>query len=79
MNLKPYFNANYKEHSMYKNVPVEFLEETLNLLQKNGVKYRIRYRGSRTNPSDVATRNRANRWQDCLKVYANRFSVYFKE
>lgn len=79
MNLTPFFNSNYKERSMYKNIPIEYLGETVSLLRKNNVKYRIRFRGSRTNPSDVATRYKAQRWQDCLKEYANRFSVYYEE
>jgi hypothetical protein len=40
-----------------------------------GKKIRVRYRGQRNNPQDRRYRNQ--RMQDCVKQFADRFSVYF--
>ena len=73
MNLSPF--VNYREMARYKNVPIEYLDEVKALLRKKGKKFRIRYRGPRTCFSDIRPRHR--RMQDCLKEFANRFSVYY--
>jgi hypothetical protein len=73
MNLSPF--VNYREMARYKNVPIEYLDEVKTLLRKKGKKFRIRYRGPRTCFSDI--RPRHQRMQDCLKEFANRFSVYY--
>ena len=79
MNLKPYLTkrsidwAHY-EVSLCKNIPIAELENVKSFLRGKGFKFRIRYRGPRTNPLD--TRYRHQRMQDCLKKFANRFSVY---
>jgi hypothetical protein len=82
MNLKPFVNNSmssyyrqHKELAKYKNIPIEYLDEVKALLQKNGQKYRIRYRGPRNKFMDI--RPRHVRMQDCLKRFANRFSVYY--
>jgi len=74
MNLSPF--VNYREMARYKNVPIEYLDEVKTLLRKKGKKFRIRYRGPRTCFSDI--RPRHQRMQDCLKEFANRFSVYYR-
>jgi hypothetical protein len=74
MNLSPF--VNYREMARYKNVPIEYLDEVKTLLLKKGNKFRIRYRGPRTCFSDI--RPRHQRMQDCLKEFANRFSVYYR-
>jgi len=74
MNLSPF--VNYREMARYKNVPIEYLDEVKTLLRKKGKKFRIRYRGPRTCFSDI--RPRHQRMQDCLKDFANRFSVYYR-
>ena len=74
MNLKPFVNHDSKERAAFKNVPIEFFHEVKALLAKNGLKYRIRFRGTRTHPKD--NRDRYARWLDCDKQFANRFSVY---
>ena len=74
MNLSPF--VNYREMARYKNVPIEYLDEVKTLLLKKGEKFRIRYRGPRTCFSDI--RPRHQRMQDCLKEFANRFSVYYR-
>jgi len=74
MNLSPF--VNYREMARYKNVPIEYLDEVKTLLRKKGKKFRIRYRGPRTCFSDIRPRNQ--RMQDCLKEFANRFSVYYR-
>ena len=73
MNLSPF--VNYREMARYKNVPIEYLDEVKTLLRKKGKKFRIRYRGPRTCFSDI--RPCHQRMQDCLKEFANRFSVYY--
>jgi hypothetical protein len=74
MNLKPFVNHDSKERAAFKNVPIEFFFEVKALLAKNGLKHRIRFRGTRTHPND--TRTVFARWQDCDKQFANRFSIY---
>ena len=82
MNLKPFVNNSmssyyrqHKELAKHKNIPIEYLGEVKALLKKQGLKFRIRYRGPRTCFSDI--RPRHQRMQDCLKEFANRFSVYY--
>jgi hypothetical protein len=74
MNLTPF--VNYREMACYKNIPIDYLDEVKALLYKKGNKFRIRYRGPRTCFSDI--RPRHQRMQDCLKEFANRFSVYYR-
>jgi hypothetical protein len=62
-----------REASVYKNIPIEYLDA---FRQAFPGMYRIRYRGSRTNPLDK--RCRQSRRADCLKQFANRFSAYYK-
>lgn len=62
------------EVAVYKNIPIEYLEEVRECFKNENVKIRVRYRGSRTNPADCRDRNR--RMQDCVKQFADRFSVY---
>lgn len=61
----------------YKNVPIELLSTTRRLLKSKGLKFRIRYRGPRCSIFD--TRPLRSRKQDCLKRFANRFTVYILE
>ena len=89
MNLKPYeiitrrqaetkmvcgMYIHYATDIQYKNVPMELLTTTKRLLRSKGLKFRIRYRGPRCSIFD--TRCLRNRKQDCLKRFANRFTVY---
>lgn len=76
MNLNPYkvrYTGRY-EVAMYKNIPISELESVRAFFKGYGIKVRIRYRGPRTNPLDM--RYKHQRMQDCLKRFANRFSVY---
>jgi len=84
MNLKPYevrttnswrpLFADRIVWVQYKNVPMEKLTTTKRLLKSKGLKFRIRYRGPRCSVFD--TRPASSRRQDCLKRFANRFTVY---
>lgn len=74
MNLKPF--VTYREIARYKNVPIEYLDEVKTLLRKKGKNFRIRYRGPRNDPADLRPKDR--RMQDCLKQFANRFSIYYR-
>jgi hypothetical protein len=83
MNLKPFVNIapssyfiGHREMAKYKNVPIKYLDEVKSLLRKQGKKFRIRYRGPRTHLLDF--RPHKCRMQDCLKEFANRFSVYYR-
>lgn len=78
MNLRPYNvkPTGYRyEVAMYKNIPIGQLEEVRAFFKSKDIKVRIRYRGNRNAFGD--TRPKHQRMQDCLKMYANRFSVYF--
>lgn len=75
MNLTPFVNLR-REMACYKNIPINYLDEVKALLYKKGEKFRIRYRGPRTCFSDIRPHNQ--RMQDCLKEFANRFSVYYR-
>lgn len=83
MNLKPFVNnalssyyRGHREMANYKNVPIQYLDEVKSLLRKQGKKFRIRYRGPRNHLMDF--RPHKCRMQDCLKEFANRFSVYYR-
>lgn len=62
------------EMSLYKNIPVEYLPQIREYFNEKNIKIQVRYRGSRTNPLD--RRYRTQRMQDCVKQFADRFSVY---
>lgn len=68
--------AGLRERATYKNIPIEYLPQVRAYFKSQGKKTHIRFRGSRTNPLD--RRYRSQRMQDCLKEFADRFSVYFK-
>jgi hypothetical protein len=74
INLENYKTIN--EIGFYKNIPISHLPEVKEHFRKEGVKIRIRYRGSRTNPLDPRPNYR--RYQDCLAQFADRFSVYLE-
>jgi hypothetical protein len=83
MNLRPFITQikpyqlngrNIYEVSNFKNIPIAELELVKSFLRGKGLKFRIRYRGPRTNPMDIRPKHR--RMQDCLKSFANRFTVY---
>ena len=63
------------EIAAYKNIPIELLPSMREYFKSQGKKIRVRYRGQRNNPLDRRYRNQ--RMQDCVKQFADRFSVYF--
>ena len=66
------------EWSFYKGIPIEHLEEVKAQLRAEGRgNYRIRYRGQRNNPLD--TRSSTQRYQQCLKRFAQSFAIYFDD
>jgi hypothetical protein len=67
-----YSNNRRGERACFKNVPVKLLEEFKDAF-KDEFKFRIRYRGPR--PFGRG-RGYATRQSTCLKVDAERFSVY---
>ena len=64
----------YPEFSLYKNIPIQHLDDVRAFFKLRGMEIRIRYRGSRTNPNDKRTARR--RQCDCVREFADRFSVY---
>lgn len=62
------FKTKGRECSIYKNIPITMLEAFRNAFPG---KYRIRYRGPRND-----YRYASQRQAECLRAYANRFSVY---
>lgn len=75
--LKPFRSDRTIENSLWKNIPIEELEnvqrvlrETFPVVGRSGQRFLYRFRGSRTQPG------RISRQQTCLKRDANRFSVY---
>lgn len=61
----------------YKQIPIQFLEDTRQVLKANKKPYRIRFRGPRnTEPMD--TRHRYTKQHDCLKQFATSFSIYWR-
>jgi hypothetical protein len=67
-------NSSYSEGSLYKGIPIEYLEQVRAYFKSQNITVTIRYRGSRTNPGDI--RDRSQRMQDCLKKFASTFAVY---
>jgi hypothetical protein len=67
-------NSSYNEGSLYKGIPIEYLEQVRTYFKSQNITVTIRYRGSRTNPGDIRDRNQ--RMQDCLKKFASTFTVY---
>ena len=67
--------APHNERAAYKNIPVGVLPFVCAYFKLQGKKIRVRYRGQRNNPLDRRYRNQ--RMQDCVKQFADRFSVYF--
>ncbi len=71
-------------YTQYKNVPIELLPEAKATLKAKRVNYRIRYRGPRTlafawdenGRLTCDPREERARKQDCLKRFANRFTIY---
>lgn len=66
----------YPEASIYKMVPIQYLEEMRHHLKKLDIKYRMRWRGPRNDPNDI--RDKYQRQSVCLKDYATHFSVYYR-
>jgi len=85
MNLKPYctetkpsivYGRAIKEVSLYKNIPISELDKVRAFFKSKGITVRIRYRGPRNEFGDIRPKYR--RMQDCVKQFANRFSVYLR-
>lgn len=72
--LPDYRNTVGHERSAYKNIPLDLLPWVRQYFKEQGVKIIVRYRGPRNNPLD--RRPLTQRRQDCLKKFADRFTVY---
>ena len=70
------YSTGGRERSAYKNIPIELLPYMREYFKLRDLRITVRYRGSRTNPLDRRPRNQ--RMQDCLKQFADRFSVYYR-
>lgn len=58
------------EYSLFKNIPMNYLDEVRSLFKSKGQKVRFRYRGSRQYPGGDPS--------FCHKDMADRFSVYVR-
>jgi hypothetical protein len=79
INLDPVlsqFKNTKNERGAYKNIPIDLLGLVRRHFKAQGIKIRVRYRGDRNNPQD--TRYHHARMQDCLKQFADRFTVYYE-
>ena len=79
IDLKPFevCRMHSNELAFYKNIPIDMLEDTKSSLRARGIKkFRIRFRGPRKVGQDL--RDADQRQRTCLKLFANRFSVYIK-
>jgi hypothetical protein len=76
LELSTYTHGTAGEIAVYKGIPVALLEAAKARIRAEnpGCKLRIRYRGQRNHPLD--TRYKNQRYQDCIKRFANTFSVY---
>lgn len=70
------FTSPRNENSLFKNIPMNCLDEVKSVFKTKGIKVRYRYRGPRNEFSDIRPKHR--RMQDCVKQFANRFSVYLR-
>ena len=80
MNLTPFRHHRGGSQPCYKNIPIEFLKDAKAEARRLwNARIVVRYRGTRSHPDDLRSRAaRAARHQDCLKQYANRFSIYVR-
>ena len=74
LQIENYTNTD-RERAAFKNIPIALLPEVRSHFKSLGIKIVVRYRGSRTNPLDSRYYNQ--RMQDCVKQFADRFSVYY--
>jgi hypothetical protein len=58
------------EYSLFKNIPMNYLNEVKSVFKSKGQKVRFRYRGSRQYPGGDPS--------FCHKDKADRFSVYIR-
>lgn len=69
--------ANYaspkSDVSLFKGIPIQYLQEAKEALKACGYKYRIKYRGPR---SGLDCRTRDQRQASCLRKFATTFAVY---
>ena len=72
----PQFKNTDNDRGAYKNIPIDLLSSVRQHFKTQGIKIRVRYRGDRNNPQD--TRYHHARMQDCLKRFADRFTVYYE-
>jgi hypothetical protein len=72
---KSVFSVPNKQCAILKNIPMALLDKTKEKLKKDNIKFRVRYRGPR-NTCKQDRRDSYAKKNDCLKEFANRFSVY---
>jgi hypothetical protein len=72
---KSVFSVPSKQCAILKNIPMALLDKTKEKLKKDNIKFRVRYRGPR-NTCKQDHRDSFAKQHECLKEFANRFSVY---
>jgi hypothetical protein len=72
------FSVPVPQKALLKNVPIGLLEEVRSALNRRGIAFRVRYRGPRATAYMTDHRMSYQQHFECLKINANRFSVYSK-
>lgn len=59
--------------SLFKGIPIQFLQEAKQVLKDNGIRYRVKYRGPR---AGLDCRTRDQQQASCVRRFATSFAVY---
>jgi hypothetical protein len=70
------FESPEEESSIFKAIPIQYLDETKEILKGMNIRYYVRYRGPRL--STVDSRPYYLKQSICLRKFATKFSVYSK-
>lgn len=74
MNFEQYKKSGVR--AFYHRVPIEYLDEFRSEMAKQGMFYKVRYRGPRFNTPSARNRGWNSKQSTCLKEDAKAFSVY---
>lgn len=74
LDMNPYLSP-LEDRSLFKGIPIQYLEEVRFRMKSAGINYRFRFRGPRaTNPLDLRPRNQKQSY--VRKEMAQTFAVY---
>ena len=72
INISDYLSPSH-EASIFKGIPIEYLDEAKAILKQKGIKYRVKYRGPRVG---MDSRFKDQQQASCLRKFATSFAVY---